>query len=134
MIKDNICKILSLTVLGSSALFSLTASAGGFQLYEANAKSLGNAFAGIAAVAQDSSTEYYNPAGLTLLKKPEISIAGTVVDLDTKGYVDSATSNTSPGQQVSGSNNVSPGGLDFIPSFHATGAGQRILVSHSVVD
>ncbi len=44
-----------------------SASAAGFQLFEQNASGLGNAFAGQAAAAQDASTIYFNPAGLTRL-------------------------------------------------------------------
>jgi long-chain fatty acid transport protein len=41
------------------------AQAAGFALYENNASGLGTAFAGQAAVAQDASTIFFNPAGLT---------------------------------------------------------------------
>lgn len=41
------------------------AAAAGFQLQEQNASGLGNAFAGQAAAAEDASTIYFNPAGLT---------------------------------------------------------------------
>lgn len=44
------------------------ANAAGFQLFEQNASGLGNAYAGAAAAAEDASTIFYNPAGLTLLR------------------------------------------------------------------
>lgn len=47
--------------------FSGAASASGFQLLEQNASGLGNSYAGSAAVAEDASTIFYNPAGMTLL-------------------------------------------------------------------
>lgn len=50
-----------------ASLFSGTASAAGFQLLEQNASGLGNAFAGSAAVAEDASTVFWNPAGMALL-------------------------------------------------------------------
>lgn len=50
-----------------AALFSGAAGASGFQLLEQNASGLGNAFAGSAAVAQDASTVFFNPAGMALL-------------------------------------------------------------------
>ncbi|HEU0200452.1 MAG TPA: outer membrane protein transport protein [Burkholderiaceae bacterium] len=43
------------------------ANAAGFQLFEQNASGLGNAYAGQAAGAEDASTIYFNPAGLTRL-------------------------------------------------------------------
>ena len=39
--------------------------AAGFQLIEQNASGLGNAYAGQAAAAEDASTVFFNPAGLT---------------------------------------------------------------------
>ncbi len=53
--------------------FSSVASASGFQLMEQNASGIGNAYAGSAAVAEDASTIYFNPAGMTQLKEREIS-------------------------------------------------------------
>ncbi|AXS78869.1 OmpP1/FadL family transporter [Dechloromonas sp. HYN0024] len=47
--------------------FSGMASAGAFQLMEQNASGLGNAYAGSAAVADNASTIFYNPAGMTQL-------------------------------------------------------------------
>jgi long-chain fatty acid transport protein len=54
--------------LGSSYAF-----AAGFQLLEQNASGLGQAYAGSAAVAENASTIYYNPAGMTQLKPREFS-------------------------------------------------------------
>lgn len=53
--------------------FSGTAAASGFQLLEQNASGLGNAYAGSAAVAENASTIFYNPAGMTELKDLEVS-------------------------------------------------------------
>lgn len=41
----------------------------------ANASGLGNAYAGEAAIADDSSTLFYNPAGLTFIKNPQLIIS-----------------------------------------------------------
>jgi long-chain fatty acid transport protein len=54
--------------------FSGAASASGFQLLgEQSASSLGNAGAGSAAVAENASTIFYNPAGMTELGRGSIS-------------------------------------------------------------
>lgn len=53
--------------------FSGAASASGFQLLEQNASGIGNAYAGSAAVAENASTVYFNPAGMTQLQDREIS-------------------------------------------------------------
>lgn len=48
--------------------------ASGFQLLEQNASGLGNAYAGSAAVAEDASTVFFNPAGMTKLQPREVSV------------------------------------------------------------
>ena len=83
LISNNFFKVVSVGIVGAIIAHANISYAGGFQLLESSVKSLGNAFAGTAAVAQDASTEYYNPAGMTMLDHAEISIAGTVVDLNT---------------------------------------------------
>ena len=55
------------------ALFSGGVSASGFQLMEQNASGIGNAYAGSAAVAENASTIYFNPAGMTQLQRLEVS-------------------------------------------------------------
>lgn len=47
--------------------FAGGASAAAFQLWEQNASGLGNAYAGSAAVADNASTIFFNPAGMTQL-------------------------------------------------------------------
>jgi long-chain fatty acid transport protein len=63
----------SLFVISLSGLLfgiSQSANASGFALAEQSASGLGNAFAG-AAAANDASTVWYNPAGMTRLKKSD---------------------------------------------------------------
>lgn len=54
--------------------FSGAANASGFQLTEQNASGLGNAYAGQAAVAENASTVFFNPAGMTQLQDREFSV------------------------------------------------------------
>jgi long-chain fatty acid transport protein len=56
------------------ALTPALALASGFQLIEQNASSLGNAYAGSAAVADNASTVHFNPAGMTALSPREFSL------------------------------------------------------------
>ena len=65
--------LLALSLAGGQA------SAAGFQLLEQNASGIGNAYAGSAAVAENASTIFYNPAGMTQLKDREISVGLSVV-------------------------------------------------------
>lgn len=61
--------IPTLLLLGS---FSQSASAAGFAIQEQSITNLGRAFAGSAAVAEDASTIFFNPAGLTYLQGSEM--------------------------------------------------------------
>lgn len=69
--KNRIPRLLSILIL---AAFSASASAAAFQLWEQSASGLGNAYAGSAAVADNASTNFYNPAGLTYLPGTQISL------------------------------------------------------------
>lgn len=63
-----------LLCMGAAPAFSA-----GFQLLEQNASGLGNAYAGSAAVAENASTIFYNPAGMSFLKGTQVSAGLTVV-------------------------------------------------------
>ena len=53
--------------------------AAGFQLMEQNASGLGNAYAGSAAVAENASTIFFNPAGMTELQGRTYSVGATAI-------------------------------------------------------
>ena len=69
----SILAILGLTNLSSSAWAS------GFSLTEQSVKNLGNAANGGAALAEDASTIFYNPAGLTRLSGNSVEGAGYII-------------------------------------------------------
>src|SRR5712672_2586995 len=76
---------LSLAVAGAFAGGVSQAHASAFALIEQSASGLGNSFAGAAAAAEDASTIYYNPAGMTLLKGPtDLSIGLAIINLSAK--------------------------------------------------
>ena len=60
-------RLLAWSVGAALAGASGGAAASAFQLMEQNASGLGNAYAGQAASAQDASTVFFNPAGMTRL-------------------------------------------------------------------
>lgn len=99
--------------------------ASSYQLFEQNVSSLGYAYAGTAASAQDASTAFYNPAGLTLLNYPELVIGALGLNLDVNGVVKSATSNPLvglpfdlPPADVQGHADVYPGSWNLVPDIH----------------
>jgi len=61
------------------SLLAGNAAASAFQLLEQTGSGLGNAYAGSAAVAENASTIFYNPAGMTQLKEHEFSTGGVLV-------------------------------------------------------
>jgi len=65
-------KQVKLSVLLVASTFSTLSYGAGFAIQEQSVTGLGRAFAGSAAVAEDASTIFFNPAGLTQLKHTEI--------------------------------------------------------------
>jgi long-chain fatty acid transport protein len=59
-------------VLLSSIFAVSSAHAAGFALIEQSASGMGNAFAGGAAAAEDASTVYFNPAGMTYIQGTQV--------------------------------------------------------------
>lgn len=72
----NFMKTTILRAIPSALLlaFAGLASASGFQAMGQNASGLGVSYAGSAAVADNASTLYYNPAGMTLIPGVQASI------------------------------------------------------------
>ncbi len=75
---------LSLVVASSLLGVSSAAFASGFQLFEGNASSVTNFGAGGAAIAEDASTSYYNPAGLTRINQTQFLFSVIGVSFDTE--------------------------------------------------
>jgi len=78
------------SLLGACALSGLALQgfvsavhAGGFALVEHGASGMGNAYAGAAAVAHDTSTIWFNPAGMSELSGRELGIGLHVIVTDT---------------------------------------------------
>src|SRR3546814_4303987 len=65
-----------------------------FQLTEQNASGLGNGYAGSAAIAENASTIYFNPAGMTRL--PGVNVSLGAVSVTTK-FKFSDEGSTGPG-------------------------------------
>jgi len=63
----------------AALLASDRACAAGFALNEMSAASIGNAFAGNAAIAEDASTVYYNPAGLARMTGRQFTATGSAI-------------------------------------------------------
>ena len=97
--------------------FSGGASASGFQLLEQNASGIANAYAGSAAVADNASTIFFNPAGMTQLQAREVSGGLSVVNpsftFDNKG---SSVGAAFPNGLAGTGDGGNAGGWAFIPN------------------
>lgn len=102
------------TVLAGGFL-ATQASAAGFALIENSASGMGNAYAGGAAIADDASTVWFNPAGMTRIKGSQISVAGHIIS--TTADFTNQGSTLALGGNISGAEDDG-GGTSFIPNFY----------------
>ena len=116
--------VLSLAVAGIFAGSVSQAHASAFALIEQSASGLGNAYSGAAAAAEDASTIYYNPAGMSLLKGPtQVSLGVAYINVSSHfsdaGSVPSGTGLPAPlTPQPLGGTGGNAGGPAFVPNFY----------------
>ena len=80
MIKKRFTMRYFTALLYASSLFGAQSIfASGFQLWEQDGASVGNYHAGYAAEANDASTAFYNPAGITRFKNQQVVMSGMAV-------------------------------------------------------
>lgn len=92
-----------------------TAQAAGFALAEQSASGLGNAYAGAAAIAEDASTVFTNPAGMTYIEGTQ---AAGVLHL-IKPSVKFNNQNSAAGfNRTPGGEGGDAGSLAFVPNFY----------------
>lgn len=72
-------KIIMLSVFSALGGASGSALASSFALIEQSASGLGNAYAGQAAAAEDASTIFFNPAGMTRLPGRSFVVVGNLI-------------------------------------------------------
>lgn len=97
------------------ALGMTGAQAAGFALIEQNASGLGNAYAGQAAAAQDASTIFFNPAGMTQIEGRQVVLAGHAIHPSAK--FGDAASVAAPLQSL-GNEGGDAGGWAGVPNFY----------------
>jgi long-chain fatty acid transport protein len=116
-----VCAVVALVTILSAGY----AGAAGFQLFEQNASGIGNAYAGSAAVADNASTIFFNPAGMTKLQAREISLGASAVKPSMK-FTDNGsttpqafTAGFPPGSTTTpaaGNDGGDAGGWNYIPN------------------
>ena len=114
----------------------LTATyAAAFSLYSENSTvAIGNFSAGIAAEVADASTAWYNPAGLTLIKKQQLVVSG--VGVFPKGYISGTSTYSTPNfpsytENISHLNAAKNGLVSDI--YYALPLGEKSAFSFSIV-
>lgn len=106
-----------------ASVLPCSAGAAGFQLLEQNASGLGNAYAGSAAVADNASTIFYNPAGMTQLKTREFSLGLTAIQPSFK-FSDGGSN---VGALAGTGNGGDAGQLGFVPNGYLSWAYNKDL-------
>jgi long-chain fatty acid transport protein len=106
--------------------------ASGFAVSEQSARGLGSAFAGEAATAEDASTVFWNPAGLTLLDGTQVTMSGFIVDLRASIHNEGSTLNPDlaigGGEPLKGPNSTG-GEYGWVPAgFFSQAIGDRLRV------
>ncbi|MCG6939434.1 MAG: OmpP1/FadL family transporter [Gammaproteobacteria bacterium] len=96
----------AICIAGASAI----SQAGSFGLIEQSASGQGAAYAGAAAVAEDASTIYFNPAGMTRLSGQQIVVAGHYIAPDAKFTNNGSTGVTGPDSKTDQTG--------FVPNFY----------------
>ncbi len=109
---------LSIVTFTSLSLLTSTAFAAGFALIEQSTSNMGSAYAGGSASAEDASTIYFNPAGMTELDSAEVIFGLHIVQPSTR-FSDTASS--APGGVSLGTDAGGNAGVTgFIPNFYLT--------------
>jgi len=93
-----------------------TGYSAGFAIIEQGVSSLGNAFSGGAATAEDATTVFYNPAGLTRLKGQQ-AVAGVHVIIPSAKF-DKESASNALGQPISGGDGGDAGEAGFVPNLY----------------
>ncbi len=102
-------------MLGSSLLTACYAQAAGFALIEQSASGMGNAFAGGGAVAEDASTIFFNPAGMTYIEGTQAVGALHLIKPNVEFDNDGSLAGTA---RPLGDEGPNAGDLAFVPNFY----------------
>jgi long-chain fatty acid transport protein len=112
-------------VCASIASLARDVRAAGFQVNEQSARGLGSSFAGEAAAAEDPSTIFFNPAGMTRLSGTQLAWSGFSI-VPSANFHNEGSHLTSAvgGGPLSGSNDGNGGALALL---------QTLFVSHELL-
>src|SRR6266849_737322 len=114
-----------LVVLASIVSLARNVGAAGFQVNEQSARGRGSAFAGEAAAAEDASTIFFNPAGMTRLSGTQFVSAGFAIKPSVNFHNQGSRLNSAVGGgTLSGSNDGNGGPMALL---------QTLFISHELL-
>lgn len=111
--------LVAMAVASALGCASGAASAAGFALIEQSGSGMGNAYAGAAASAEDASTIFFNPAGMTKLQGMQFTAGGHLIDLSAE-FHNNGSSNPLALGNPGGGNGGDAGDLAVVPNFYFT--------------
>ncbi|MFZ5522888.1 MAG: OmpP1/FadL family transporter [Pseudomonadota bacterium] len=106
---------------GAMLTMSGTVAASGFALIEQSASGMGNAYAGGAASAEDASTIFFNPAGMSQVKGRQVIVAGHAIKPSATFSDQGSTTATPPvgaPGPLNGGNGGDAGSWALVPNFY----------------
>lgn len=118
-----------LVLAASTAMLGVwtNAAAVGFALEHQSVSNLGYAFAGGAANAEDASTIYWNPAGMTRLPGRQAVLGLNAIYGSARFTDQGTTSPAGPAFPITGGDGGNPVGLNWVPNlYYATDLGPRL--------
>jgi long-chain fatty acid transport protein len=123
MKKKQQVKILTTSVMTSIAVGVVgSAEASGFALVEQSVKQVGSAISGGAASAEDASTIYFNPAGMTRLRGTQVSVGAHLVSPSAEFKGSATTNPLLGGASISGGDGGKAGSTALVPSVYISRA------------
>ncbi|MDX2506600.1 MAG: outer membrane protein transport protein [Gammaproteobacteria bacterium] len=115
--KKSLQVAVAAAVLTSGSGLSTTSFASGFAIIENSASGMGQAFAGAAAVAEDPSTIYFNPAGMMYLEGTQVTAGIHILKSDAE-FNDKGSTDLIAFGVPQGSDGGNAGDTFYIPNFY----------------
>ena len=111
-------KTLKISALLIASAFSAASYSAGYAVAEQSVTGLGRAFAGQAAVAEDASTVFFNPAGLTYLTHSQIAQGLNFIVPQSDFNNDNSNAPAIPGSPSLGDREGNAGKLAVVPNLY----------------
>ncbi len=106
-----------LVMMGAALIAAGEAGASGFALVEQSVKQVGSAVSGGAASAEDASTIFFNPAGMTRLRGKQVVVGAHYIVPSAEFSGNATTNPLLGGATISGGDGGDAGGGSFVPTF-----------------